>query len=131
MTLSSRISDVDLKKGEPGLLEGGQTSTYRLVRDLRPGDALRVAGIHFAAFPETRSSLLGVDYLERYYCRHFDQSGTIHLGLDLNGRIMGFICGGPAGYQRLLSRRMAGTVARAVLWRPWVIFRLLYLTFHK
>ncbi len=129
--LSSRISGVELTKREPSRLEGRHLSTNRLVRDLRPEEALSVAAIHLAAFPETRLSILGIHFLEQFYHCHFGSSDTIHLGIALHNEIKGFACGGPQGYHRLILKKIKGALARAVLWNPLLIYRLCCLAFHE
>jgi len=130
MLISTILGDEPPKRESTGV-KRGHLSTYGLVRDLRPEDALSVAAIHSAAFPETRLSVLGIRFLEQYYRCHFGSSDMIHLGIELHNEIVGFACGGQQGYHKLTFRKVKAALARAVLRHPLVIYRLWCLTFHK
>lgn len=89
------------------------TAMLHTVRELGPRDAYALATIQVANFPNATLSLLGEGLLAELYQHLLGFRGGIYLGLESEGRLVGFVCGGDASAER----EMIKSIMKRLRWK--------------
>lgn len=107
---------------------GARQAAGREISPLTPGDLGRVAEIHFAAFPRSAMSALGIPALRRYY--EWQLTGphdAAALGVREGGELAAFCFGGVfRGAVAGFLRKNRGFLVLRVLSRPWLVANPLF-----
>lgn len=99
-----------------------QTKTKVAVRRLRRSDLGRVARLHRAMFPASRSTNLGDLFVRRMYRWFLEKQSELALVATVEGEIAGIVTGAIGGYGRRITRYAAPQIGWCLMTQPRLVF---------
>jgi len=82
-----------------------------------------VVELHMWAFKDHLNVLLGKRYIKAFLHWFIKKDGAVNVvGIDADGKVLGYIVGAPWGYQKPMNKELLGIASVEMLKRPWIFF---------
>ena len=93
------------------------------IRPVTAVDIPHMVAIHCASFPTSRSTQLGLPFLQRMYRWYLTYQAPLSFVAELDGQIVGFVTGAIGGSSRKIFRYALRQIMGAFLRQPSLFFR--------